>query len=157
MRFIEWDDEIVNNTYNEFKPLQKTEDDRTTWGNVAESLVQKHYNQPIHHVLNKPDNGWDMEIEGIKIDIKCQKAKLCYFNSPNSWFIVNAYKPLKADYYLFCQIDPDTKNIALIGYLTKQDIVVQCRKYKKGDTICTKLNADCDCYIVDRAYLHEIN
>lgn len=160
MRFITWYDDIAIKTFTNFEKHFKdfyNHTEEQLWGNVAEALVQKYYNQPINDTPKGSDDGWDMEIDGTKIDVKTQVNSLCWFGAPTSYFVVECYKPLKADYYLFCQIDPATKAVALAGYLTKDEVELLGRFYKQGDHITPNILADCDFYDVRLADIHPIN
>ena len=160
MRLIDWDDELATKTYNDFKYFKKSGKERTEKsinGFVGEALVEKHFNQPIVYDRDHEDDGWDMIIDDKKYNIKCAITNIRWFGSSSSLFSVNAHKGLLSDYYLFCQMDPKNKQIALCGYLSKAEVILLGRFYKEGSHITETLLAEHDFYSLQLSDLHPIN
>lgn len=58
MRFIPWDDELVDTVVSNYRCLEKPTTKNTALGCAAEALVQKYYNQPINTApKDGPDEG----------------------------------------------------------------------------------------------------
>lgn len=84
-------------------------------GLAAEALVQKYYNQPINKSPNGSDIGWDLLVNGAKTDVKNSCHDVKFFNGPNQRWTITCYHDLLADVYLFTEMDPINKKMALIG------------------------------------------
>lgn len=67
---------------NNYKVLEKSTTKHTAIGNAAEALVQKYYGQPINATpREKPDEGWDLLVNGARTDVKSQANTVDWFGS----------------------------------------------------------------------------
>lgn len=161
MELINWDPEVVSNTINGFITLQADTSyiSSPTWGHVAESLVQKHFGQPVHTVQQGSDPGYDMVINGQMIDIKNQKNAAQYFDFSSCSWVIDCYKPLRAGWYLFTSLDKTTHKCAIIGFLSARELLQRGRHVYAGEQLYLGkgVTANCPCYVVDRTVMHPYN
>lgn len=157
MRYIRWNQEIVDATLEEFKGFEGPKCPNSLWGFAAENLVKSYYKLPLT-TCTKPDDGYDMVLKDMKVDIKSDVCKDEYFSNPRTMYVIIYKRKLVADYYLFTKIDPDKHSIALIGYLTIAEIALKGAYYRKGEYIpAFKRYSVEDCYLVSQGDLHRIN
>lgn len=161
MELLNWDNQVVSETINEFIQLQPDTSyiSSPTWGHVAESLVQKHFLQPVHKVLTTSDPGYDMVIKGHTIDIKNQKNNVQYFDFSSCSWVIDCYKPLQAEWYLFTSLDKTTHNCAIIGFLNAREVIERGRHVRAGEQLYLgkAVTSNCPCYVVDRQVMHPYN
>lgn len=71
------------------------------------------------------DNGVDLELCGLKLDVKCSMKNMRknYFKGVNS----RGNSTLKSDIYIFCYLGKEIKDssaeINIVGYMTKQQVL----------------------------------
>lgn len=181
MLSVKWDSDIVREVTKRYLKNIAANDKmnaymnaryrNTGWENfaldgfIAEALVQNHYGVPIHYPDTVADCGWDMVLCGIKVDIKNASSPLMYFSGPTAkWTIKDEDgKPLKADRYLFTQMDKGTKSLAIIGWASKEDILNKCRFYHKGEPLGVNdkkgnpIVSNCDGYRVNLSDIRLLN
>lgn len=149
MKFIDWYQNLVDKTIECYKNTFSNW--ASVYGCVAESLVERAYNVPIHLDNTKPDDGYDFIWEGGKFDVKNHCNSYEWFWADTNCWTVSAYKELKADYYLFTLLDPKKKKLAIVGSMDREDIIKKCKFYHKGEQLdgnFKNLKAQSDCYIV---------
>lgn len=78
------------------------------------------------------------------------------FASHRNQWTVNCYHGLRADVYLFTKMDPINKKLALIGWLTPEEIVEKGQFVKCGELVYGR-PSNGDCYVVKIADLHPID
>lgn len=152
-----WDDELVERVGRNFAKLEKPWTKGATLGNVAEALVQKYYNQPINDApTGEDDGGVDLMVNGFTVDVKARGCHYEYFEHKTARWSVACYHGLRAQLYLFTEIDPMNKKIALIGWLTA-DEVEQCGVFiKKGELVFGR-PSNGDCYGICIEDIHPIS
>lgn len=87
-------------------------------------------------------------LNGAKVDIKNQTNNVNWFGVKTCTWTVNCYHGLRADVYLFVSTDPINEKIALIGWLTPEEIMEKGKFVKKGELVCGR-PSNGDCYRVN--------
>ena len=146
MKFIPYDETVAQKTVEEYKKNKDTYKGNRTTGHVAEALVRHYFGLPMQE--NKEDVGYDLIIDGYTVDVKNIQDNPVH-HKYDTW-VVDDYKPLTAQFYLFTYCDPNTKQIALVGYLPV-DEVKRCRHVVSGQPLYkgNKYRAHCPAYTVD--------
>lgn len=72
------------------------------------------------------DGGWDLEIAGLKVDIKC--ALRNYGAGVFKGLTKGGKSTVKSDIYIFCYLEDEdrvkqTATVVIVGYLTKDEIL----------------------------------
>lgn len=154
MKFIPYDEEVAKRADEAYRMNKDTFKGNRTTGHVAEALVRHYFGLPMQE--NKEDIGYDLMIDGIKVDVKNVQDNPMH---PKYYtWVVDDYKELTADFYLFTYCDPKTKQIALVGYLPL-DEVKRCRHVKSGQPLYkgNPYKAHCPAYTVDKYKMWLLN
>lgn len=154
-----WDDELVERVCRNFSVLEKPETKGSTLGYVGEALVQKYYKQPINDKPrdkeNGDDGGVDLMVNGFTVDVKCRANNYRYFGYGNAFWSVACYHGMRAQLYLFTEIDPMNKKIELTGWLTADEVRQYGEFIPKGTLVCGR-PSNGDCYKVSIKDIHPI-
>lgn len=154
---IPWNEEIVDKTLEYYS--QWTWLKNQLYGFVAENLVRNYYGlEPQFN--SEPDEGWDLEIDGLKIDVKNHITRAKAFKSTLNYWTINCTHGLRADRYFCTVMHPAQKQMALIGYIDPGEIHLQCKWYRKGAEIELKyysFTAGSNCYFVKCKHLNKFS
>lgn len=120
--------------------------------------MKSYYGEPLTTYTGVADDGYDMVLHGMEVDIKSDVCDDKYFPNPYSLFTVSCKRKLHAECYLFTKIDPDKHSIALIGYLPAAEVILKGTYYRKDEYIpAFKMNAHESCYLISQSDLNRIN
>lgn len=161
MKFIDYDDRLANKVYKHF--MNKYGDKfgkSNAWGYAAEALVRQYYGHPVDDNWYKCEegNGWDyVDNEGYKIDVKNCRCSYYYFSTIDNMWIIHDYKGLNADCYLCTCMDPFTKKIALIGWITPEELKAKCTHLRHKELTPKGWEMNGSGYIVRLDDLHLIH
>lgn len=156
---VHWDKKIVEYVLDDFEKFReehpllfenKTENhiEGIKWGYVAEALIEHLNDATVHLPTDGPDVGYDylrVKDDYIeKVDVKCKKVRYGndksvlsrYLYEPTRyWWSVGLYHDLRADVYQFVVINPERKEVIIIGELSADYIKENCRIVRKGEPI----------------------
>lgn len=125
-------------------------------GFVAENLFRVYKGlDPVYS--NQSDEGFDVLIDGKRIDVKaCTDQESC-FDFTNSYFTIDRPENLKADYYCYMKIDPFSFKAVIVGWNTLDEVKEPIRtlSFKKGDYIPMYYRRTrCDCLLIHQKFTH---
>lgn len=156
MKQITWNDETVRKAYNLFRHLEPYDRDNRTWGHVTEQLVREDFGLPMQECV--ADEGYDLIIDGFKVDVKNTVVPCAYMDGKDNDWVVNCYKQLVADFYLFTCCDHNKHRASYIGFLSKYEVSRYARYVRKGEQLYEngKAVSNTNCYVVSRKLLHRL-
>lgn len=100
-------------------------------GLLGQSMICRLLGLPLPTGEGGFDDGVDLEINGLKIDVKTMGR-----TTPVRKYYVNNFialqKHYQTDVYIFCSIDKSTSKFTVCGWVTKAQLLDRAEFYKKG-------------------------
>lgn len=101
-------------------------------GLIGEAMVKQAFNfKPLFS--EGYDGGYDLELGGVKIDVKTMGRnvypKLYYVNN-----FIALQEHFDCDVYVFCSLNRVANVLTICGWVTKEQLFDRGNKYKKGES-----------------------
>jgi len=100
-------------------------------GLIGQSMICRLLGSPLPTGEGGFDEGVDIEINGLRVDVKTMGR-----TTPVREYYVNNFIALQKNYqtdvYFFCSIDKSTSKFTVCGWVTKAQLLDRAEFYKKG-------------------------
>ena len=130
-------------------------------GLISECIVIKYLTGKYPNLRDKPngfDGGYDIELKGIKIDVKT-RGSVAYMQDDYMHNVFKVQVNHNADVFIFCNYNRKTDVVEICGWISKQDFLQKAVLYPKGTIRINKssrFTLKADNYEIENQHLKDI-